>query len=69
MELGECDIKDFVVLQQREAGEEGEYTIVTKKWLPAMLEHYDYLRVGINTKPKMEEYSVVADSWGMTAYV
>jgi hypothetical protein len=31
MELGECNIKDFVVLLQKEAGEEGEYTIVTKE--------------------------------------
>jgi hypothetical protein len=69
MELGECDIKDFVVLLQKEAGEEGEYTIVTKEWSPAMLEHYDYSSIGINTKPKMEEFSDVADSWGMSAYV
>jgi superfamily II DNA helicase RecQ len=68
-ELGECEIKDFVVLLQKEAGEEGEYTIVTKEWSPAMLEHYDYSSVGINTKPKMEEFSDVADSWGMSAYV
>jgi hypothetical protein len=54
---------------QKEAGEEGEYTIVTKEWSPAMLEHYDYLSVGINTQPKMEEFSGVADSWGMLAYV
>jgi hypothetical protein len=40
MELGECDIKDFVVLLQKEAGEEGENTVVTKEWSPAMLEHY-----------------------------
>jgi hypothetical protein len=39
MELGECDIKDFVVLLQKEAGEVEEYTIVTKEWSPAMLEH------------------------------
>jgi hypothetical protein len=69
MELGECDIEDFVVLLQKEAGEEGEYTIVTKEWLPAMLGHYDYLSIGIDTKPKMEEFSDVADSWGMSAYV
>jgi hypothetical protein len=68
MELGECDIKDFVVLLQKEAGE-GEYTIVTKEWSPAMLEHYDYSSVGIDTKPKMEEFSNVANSWGMSAYV
>jgi hypothetical protein len=69
MELGECDIKDFVVLLQKEAGEEGEYTVVTKEWSPAMLEHYDYSSVGINTKPKMKEFSGVANSWGMSAYV
>jgi hypothetical protein len=34
-----------------------------------MLEHYDYSSVGINTKPKMEEYLGVANSWGMTAFV
>jgi hypothetical protein len=61
MELGECGIKDFVVLLQKEAGEEGEYTVVTKEWSPAMLEHYDYSSVGINTKPKMEEFSGVAE--------
>jgi hypothetical protein len=69
MELGECDVKDFVLLLQKEAGEEGEYTIIAKEWSPAMLEHYDYSGIGINTKPKMEEYSGLADSWGMTAYV
>jgi hypothetical protein len=31
MALGECDIKDFVVLLQKEAGEEGEYTVGTKR--------------------------------------
>jgi hypothetical protein len=30
MDLENCDIKDFVVLLQKAAGEEGEYTIVTK---------------------------------------
>jgi hypothetical protein len=69
MELGECDIKNFVVLLQKKAGEEGEYTVVTKEWSPAMLEHYDYSSVGINTTPKMEEFSDVADSKGMSAYV
>jgi hypothetical protein len=42
MEFSKCDRKDFIVLLQKETGEEGEYTIVTKEWLPAMLEHYDY---------------------------
>jgi hypothetical protein len=69
MELSECDIKDFVVLLQKEAGEEGEYIVVIKEWSPAMLEHYDYSSVGIDTKPKMEEFSGVADSWGMSVYV
>jgi hypothetical protein len=32
MELGDCEIKDFVVLLQRDTREEGEYTIVTKEW-------------------------------------
>jgi hypothetical protein len=71
MELGECDIKDFVVLLQKEAGEERDYndTIITKEWSPALLEHYDYSSVGIDTKPKMEEFSGVANSWEMLVYV
>jgi hypothetical protein len=44
MELGECDVKDFVVLLQKEAGEEEEDTIVTKEWSPVMLEHYTTIR-------------------------
>jgi hypothetical protein len=67
MELGNCEIKDFVVLLQRDTGEEGEYTIVTKEWSLAMLEHFDYSSVGIDTKPKIDEYSGIADSWGMKA--
>jgi hypothetical protein len=57
MELANCEIKDFVVLLQRDTGEEWEYTIVTKEWSPAMLEHYDYSSVGIDTEPKMDKYS------------
>jgi hypothetical protein len=68
MELGDYDIKDFVVLLHKDAGEEGEYTVVTKEWSPAMLEHYDYSTVGIDTKPKGEEYPGL-DSWGQSFYV
>jgi hypothetical protein len=25
----------------------GEYTMVTKEWSPAMLEHYEYSKVGM----------------------
>ena len=35
-------------------GEQGEYTMVTKEWSPAMLEHYEYSNVGIDTKPKVD---------------
>jgi hypothetical protein len=67
MDFLDWDIKDFVVLLQKQKGEEGEYTMVTKEWSPAMLEHYEYSRVGMETKPKMDENAMDADGWGITS--
>jgi hypothetical protein len=46
------EVKDFAVLLPKigRVGEKGEYTMVTKEWSPAMLEHYDYSSVGIEEK-------------------
>jgi hypothetical protein len=48
-------IKDFVVLLPKR-GEEfvGEFTMVSKEWSPAMLEHYNYSTVGVETSVKLE---------------
>ena len=40
--------RDFVVLLPKIGMEfAGEYTMVSKEWSPAMLEHYEYSKVGI----------------------
>ena len=62
------DIHDFAVIlpkrgkKARQSGQPwGEYTIVSKEWSPAMLEHYLYSLVGI-TRLKKEEYKE-EDGW------
>ena len=55
MEFGQWEIKDFAVLLPKIHGGDVEevrsqYTMVTREWSPAMLEHYDYSSVGIATK-------------------
>ena len=66
VEFDDWELKDFVVLLQKDRGEEGEYTMVSKEWSPAMLEHYEYSSVGIDTKPKMEEHVVLEGPSGKT---
>ena len=51
----DLEIKDFVVLLPKKGkGCDGEYTMVSKEWSPAMLEHYNYSKVGVDTKVKLE---------------
>ena len=51
----DLEIKDFVVLLPKRGEEsDGEYTMVSKEWSPAMLEHYNYSTVGVDTKVKLE---------------
>ena len=38
--------------------------MVTKEWSPAMLEHYEYSKVGIDTKPKGDGQVTVLDGSG-----
>ena len=38
--------------------------MVTKEWSPAMLEHDEFSKVGIDTKPKGDEQVTVVDGSG-----
>lgn len=53
----EWETRDFAVLLPRtDKGEwTTEYTMVTKEWSPAMLDHYEYSKVGIATKKEVNE--------------
>lgn len=59
--MDEWGIKDFcVLLPKRILGAEvGDYTIVTKEWSPMMLEHYEYSKVGLDVKPKLEDLNEI----------
>jgi hypothetical protein len=52
--FADLETEDYVVLLPKFGGEvlSKEYTMVTKEWSPAMLDHYKYSKAGIETKPK-----------------
>jgi hypothetical protein len=54
--FADLETEDYVVLLPKFGGEvlSKEYTMVTKEWSPAMLDHYEYSKAGIETKPKYE---------------
>ena len=52
IDLEDVEVKDFMVLLPwiKERGKQeiiGEYTMVSKEWMTAMLEHYEYCKLGI----------------------
>ena len=53
-------VQDFVVFLPKFEGQIEEFTIVTKEWSPAMLEHYNFSDIGMHT---MEE-DVKVDIFG-----
>ena len=62
--LNDCTIVDFVVLLPKPGvGSEfvpGEYTMVTKEWSPAMLDHFEYSKVGMHEEEKkMKENGMI----------
>ena len=68
LDWGDLDIHDFAVLlpkrgkKRRKKGQPwGEYTIMTKEWSPAMLEHYHYSLVGLTCLKKEENKE--EDGW------
>jgi hypothetical protein len=59
LDLEELEVKDFAVLLPKYAvtsTDEGskEYTMVSKEWSPAMLDHYEYSTVGTNAKVEVD---------------
>jgi hypothetical protein len=56
LEFNQWEEDDFVVwLPKIGLDLKGEYTIVTKEWSPAMLEHYEFSKIGVETM-KVEEW-------------
>ena len=64
----EWEVRDFAVLLPKAGkltGEDG-YTMVSKEWSPAMLDHYEYSCVGMETKEAKKRHpimSYVNDKW------
>jgi hypothetical protein len=59
-DMDEWNVGDFAVLLPRtdKGNWTTEYSMVTKEWSPAMLEHYDYSNVGTAMKKEEDPFRI-----------